>query len=171
MKKRKIPSVVLAVLGVVALIGGPFLILMGADDAACLYLGFAISVLGGTVLYLLVRTKKILSVVFTVLAAMILIIGISLIFIGIDDGEWLFPGFAMSALGGLVLCLPIATRKHKEAPVPKPTKPAPEPEPTPEPPKPIPPKPPNSMGKFCRHCGAKVEPDDIYCVECGNTVS
>lgn len=22
-------------------------------------------------------------------------------------------------------------------------------------------------GKFCRHCGAKVEPDDIYCVECG----
>ena len=23
------------------------------------------------------------------------------------------------------------------------------------------------VGKFCRHCGAKVEPDDIYCVECG----
>ena len=22
-------------------------------------------------------------------------------------------------------------------------------------------------GKFCRHCGAKVEPNDIYCVECG----
>lgn len=23
------------------------------------------------------------------------------------------------------------------------------------------------VGKFCRHCGSKVEPDDIYCVECG----
>ena len=23
------------------------------------------------------------------------------------------------------------------------------------------------VGKFCRHCGTKVEPDDIYCVECG----
>jgi len=22
-------------------------------------------------------------------------------------------------------------------------------------------------GKFCRHCGAKVEENDIYCVECG----
>lgn len=23
------------------------------------------------------------------------------------------------------------------------------------------------VGKFCRHCGAKVEPDDVYCIECG----
>ena len=21
--------------------------------------------------------------------------------------------------------------------------------------------------KFCRHCGAKVEPGDVYCIECG----
>lgn len=25
-------------------------------------------------------------------------------------------------------------------------------------------------GKCCPHCGAKVEEDDIYCVECGNKV-
>jgi len=22
--------------------------------------------------------------------------------------------------------------------------------------------------KFCRHCGAKVEPGDVYCIECGD---
>lgn len=27
------------------------------------------------------------------------------------------------------------------------------------------------VGKLCRHCGAKLEDDDIYCVECGNKVS
>ena len=26
-------------------------------------------------------------------------------------------------------------------------------------------------GRFCRHCGAKLEDGDIYCVECGNKVS
>jgi len=25
-------------------------------------------------------------------------------------------------------------------------------------------------GKFCRHCGAKVEENDIYCVECGEKI-
>ena len=46
-------------------------------------------------------------------------------------------------------------------PEPKPT-PKPEPKPAQEPAKP--------KGKFCRHCGAKVGPDDIYCIECGNRV-
>ena len=47
---------------------------------------------------------------------------------------------------------------------PEPSKPTPKPEPKPaqEPAKP--------KGKFCRHCGSKVGPDDIYCIECGNRV-
>lgn len=34
-------------------------------------------------------------------------------------------------------------------------------------PKTQPVEPAKPAGKFCRHCGTKVEPDDIYCVECG----
>ena len=47
----------------------------------------------------------------------------------------------------------------------------PKPEPKPEPPKAKPAAAPaKPVGKFCQHCGAKVEPEDIYCIECGERI-
>ena len=94
-------------------------------------------------------------------------LGFLLVFIGAEGGVPFFviPG----AVGMIVGCVMVgwnigsgskSSGKSNPAPRPEPSQPAHQP--IPEPAKPA--------GKFCHHCGAKLEDGDIYCVECGNKV-
>lgn len=57
--------------------------------------------------------------------------------------------------------------KSSPTPRPVPPKSAHKSEPSQTTPQPVS-EPAKPAGKFCRHCGAKAEPGDIYCIECGN---
>ena len=103
----------------------------------------------------------------------ILGLGFLLLYIGIEGN---MPFFGMVGVVGMLagsvavgLNLGSVSKlfgKSSPTPRPEPPKPAPKPEPLPPTPHPTP-EPAKPAGKFCRHCGAKLEPDDIYCVECG----
>jgi len=113
----------------------------------------------------------------------ILGIGFLLVFLGAEaDLSFLaYPG-GIAMIAGCVLVgwnfdtLFKSSKKSGSTPRPQPPKPQPpKPEPSKPAPRPEPPKPAQEpvkpAAKFCRHCGAQVEPGDIYCIECGNKVS
>jgi hypothetical protein len=100
-------------------------------------------------------------------------LGFLLAFIGAEGGV---PFLAMVGGVGMVAgCVMVgwnldlgSKSSGKSSPTPRPVPPKPAPKPEPLQPTPHPaPEPAKRVGKFCRNCGAKVEPDDIYCVECG----
>ena len=100
--------------------------------------------------------------------------------LGFIGGEGGVPFLAMVGGVGMVAgCVMVGLNlgsgtktSGKSSPTPKPVppKPAPEPESSKSAPQPAP-EPVKPAGKFCHHCGAKLEDGDIYCVECGNKVS
>ena len=101
-------------------------------------------------------------------------LGFLLAFIGAEGGVAFFV--PLGAVGIIAGCAMVgwnfdlgfkASGKSSPTHRPKPPKPAPEPESSKPDPQPAP-EPVKPAGKFCRHCGAKAEPGDIYCIECGN---
>ena len=87
-------------------------------------------------------------------------LGFLLVFAGTEGGaDFLtFPGglFMLAGCAMVGWNLDSAFRSSRK---PEPQKPSPKPEPVPEPAKPA--------ERLCRHCGAKLEDGDIYCIECG----
>lgn len=99
--------------------------------------------------------------------------GFLLVFIGAEGGVsfFLIPGGVGMLAGCVMVGLNLgsgskSSGKSSPTPRPEPPKPAPKPEPSQPTPQPAP-EPAKPAGKFCRHCGAKVEQEDIYCIECG----
>lgn len=98
-------------------------------------------------------------------------LGFLLVFIGAEGGV---PFLAMvGGVGMAAGCVMVgwnfdlgSKSSGKSSPTPRP-KPAPEPESSKPDPQPAP-EPVKPAGKCCRHCGAKAEPGDIYCIQCGN---
>lgn len=104
-------------------------------------------------------------------------LGFLLTFIGTEGGVpfFLIPGCAAMLVGCVMVGWNLdigfkSSGKSSPTPKPEPQESALKPEssqltpqPTTEPAKPA--------GKFCRHCGVKLEDGDIYCIECGNKVS
>lgn len=97
--------------------------------------------------------------------------------LGFIGGEGGVPFLAMVGGVGMVAgCVMVGLNlgsgsktsgKSSPTPRPKPPKPAHKSEPSQTTPQPVS-EPAKPAGKFCRHCGAKAEPGDIYCIECGN---
>ena len=87
------------------------------------------------------------------------------------QGDVLY-GIVLTVLGGIWTYGRITDKKESAASTAAKAAPKPEPKPQPKPTLKPEPKaaqePAKPAGKFCRHCGAKAEPGDIYCIECGN---
>lgn len=104
---------------------------------------------------------------FSWLPWMMLLAGIGLL--SDDSEEVVLPALIMIAIGSIWLYFRYKNEDSSQAVSPKNDTPAlskviEKPvTPTPLPEK----KTAKPTGKFSRHCGAKVEPDDIYCIECG----
>lgn len=101
-------------------------------------------------------------------------LGFLLAFIGAEGGVPFFmPLGAVGIIAGCVMVgwnLDLGSKSSgKSSPTPRPVPPksAHKSEPSQTTPQPVS-EPAKPAGKFCRHCGAKAEPGDIYCIECGN---